>query len=484
MKRLTIIILALVACTAARAKLILPHYLSSDMVLQQQSDVEIWGTTDSGRPVKVKTSWDRKTYTAKPDTEGEWSVKVATPEAGGPYEISISDGSTLTLSNILIGEVWFCAGQSNMEMPVQGFDRQPVKGCTDVIARAKESTPIRMFLADRTPDGSDWLRQQSRVPESDCQGRWATNTPDNVAITSAAAYFFAKYVQEVLDVPVGVIVTTLGGSRIEPWMSREAIGPFGKDLSFLEDAGHRLDPWNEPTELYNAKVHPFQRFAIKGMLWYQGESNRDNAAEYEKLMPAMIADYRACWGVGDFPVYFVEIAPFVYEGGDGFSAARFREAQCRNWKDIPGSGMVSTVDIGNHNMIHPVDKQTLGMRLAWFALGQTYGRTGFGYASPVYRSMEIVPGKIYIEMDNVQDGPCPMWTPLKGFEIAGEDRVFHPAFAEVEESTCRLAVSSPEVPEPVAVRYAYHNVPEYSVYNVYGLPLVPFRTDDWPLEKR
>ena len=482
MKKLAIIILALVACFVAHAKVTLPHYLSSDMVLQQKSNVEIWGTTDSGRSVKVKTSWDKKTYSATPDSEGKWSLKVATPGAGGPYEIIISDGNAVKLSNVLVGEVWFCSGQSNMEMPVQGFDRQPVKGCVDVIARAKESTPIRMFLADRTSDGRDWLRQKSRVPEEDCEGRWVTNTPDNVAVTSAVAYFFAKYVQEVLEVPVGVIVSTLGGSRIEPWMSRRTIEPFGKDLSFLEDAGHNLDPWNEPTELYNAKVHPFQRFAIKGMLWYQGESNRDNAAEYEKLMPAMIADYRAGWGVGDFPVYFVEIAPFVYEGKDGFSAARFRETQCRNWKDIPNSGMVSTVDIGNYNMIHPIDKQTLGMRLAWFALGQTYGCTGFGYASPVYRSMEISGSKIYINMDNVQNGPCPMWTSLKGFEIAGEDRVFHPAFAEVEESTCRLAVSSPEVPQPVAVRYAYHNVPEYSVYNIYGLPLVPFRTDDWPVE--
>lgn len=482
MKRLAVIILAIVACTVARAKVTLPHYLSSDMVLQQKSNVEIWGTTDSGRSVKVKTSWDRKTYTAKPGAEGGWSVKVVTPEAGGPYEISISDGNTLTLSNILIGEVWFCSGQSNMEMPVQGFDRQPMEGCTDVIARAKASVPIRMFLMDRVPSGENWMRQSAAAPMDDCKGVWSVHSPEGVAVTSAAAYFFASYIQEVLEVPVGIIVSTLGGSRIEPWMSREAIEPFGRDLSFLEDKDRELDPWNDPTTLFNAKVSPLVRFPIRGMLWYQGESNRDNAEEYERLFPAMIADYRAKWGVGEFPVYFVEIAPYEYEGGDGYSAARFREAQCRNWRDTPNSGMVSTVDIGNYNFIHPVNKKDLGMRLAWLALGQTYGRTGFGYASPVYDSMEKVDGKIYINMKNVQNGPCPMWTSLKGFEIAGADRVFHPASAEVETSTCRLAVSSPEVPEPVAVRYAYHNVPEYSVYNIYGLPLVPFRTDDWPLQ--
>lgn len=481
MKRIALTILAFVACSFAQAKVTLPSYLSSDMVLQQQSDVEIWGTTNA-RAVKVSTSWDGKSYSAKTGQDGRWSVKVHTPDAGGPYDVRITDGDVTVLSNILVGEVWFCSGQSNMEMPVQGFDRQPMKGCTDVIAKAKVSVPIRMFLMDRVPSGENWMRQSSAVPIDDCKGVWSVHSPEGVAVTSATAYFFASYIQEVLEVPVGIIVSTLGGSRIEPWMSREAIEPFGRDLSFLNDKDRELDPWNDPTTLFNAKVSPLLKFPIRGMLWYQGESNRDNAEEYERLFPAMIADYRARWGVGEFPVYFVEIAPYEYEGNDGYSAARFRETQCRNWKDTPNSGMVSTVDIGNYNFIHPVNKKDLGMRLAWFALGQTYGRTGFGYASPVYDSMEKVDGKIYINMKNVQNGPCPMWTSLKGFEIAGADRVFHPAFAEVETSTCRLAVSSPEVPDPVAVRYAYHNVPEYSVYNIYGLPLVPFRTDNWPLE--
>jgi len=477
---LVILATALLCGTVADAKVAFPSLMASDMVLQQQSDVNIWGKTDSGKKVKVRTSWDGKSYVAVPDAEGNWIVKVHTPVAGGPYEIIVSDGTSVTLENILIGEVWFCSGQSNMEMPVQGFDRQPMRGCTDLIAKAKPSTQIRVFSADRCPGQVNWMRQSSKTPEDDLQGMWFTHTPEGVAVTSATAYYFATYINDVLGVPVGIIQSSWGGSRIEAWMSRESIEPFGKDLSHLDNDTEVKEPWNAPSMLFNAKVHPVLNYTIKGMLWYQGESNRDNAAEYEKLMPAMVADYRAKWGI-DFPIYFVEIAPFLYEGKDGTSAARFREAQMKNWREIPNSGMVSTVDIGNYNMIHPVNKKDVGTRLAWYALGQTYGQTGYGYASPVYKSMEIKDGKIYINMDNVQNGPCPMWTSLAGFEIAGDDRVFHPAFAEVEESTCRLAVSSKDVPNPVAVRYAYKNVPEYSVYNIYGLPLVPFRTDDWPL---
>lgn len=482
MKRILLALAAFVAAlTTVFAKVTLPAIWSSDMVLQQQSDVLLRGTTDRSRTVKVWTSWDGKTSPAKPSADGSWSVMLRTPAAGGPYEIRIDDGDVLTLGNLLVGEVWFCSGQSNMEMPVQGFDRQPVEGCLDVIARAKPSTPIRIFSMDRCPDGVNLMRQYNKHPQQDCKGMWLTHTPEGVAVASAAAYFFAAYLEEVLEVPVGIINSTWGGSRIEAWMSREAIAPFGRDLSFLDREEDIQAPWNAPTALFNAKVSPLLNFPIRGMLWYQGESNRDNAAEYERLMPAMIADYRAKWNVGEFPVYFVEIAPYAYEGNDGTSAARFREAQMKNWRDIPMSGMVSTVDIGMANSIHPVNKKTVGRRLAIYALGQTYGMKGFGYASPVYRSMEIAGGKIYINLDNAGNGPCPMWTSLKGFEIAGEDRVFHPAFAEVETSTCRLAVSSPDVPSPVAVRYAYRNVPEYSVYNIYGLPLVPFRTDDWPL---
>ena len=473
-KTIIALALCLICASAAQAKITLPRIMASDMVLQQQSEVNIWGKTDKNRTVKVTTSWNGKTYRVQPDADGNWMAKVSTPAAGGPYEVSISDGEEVKLTNILIGEVWFCCGQSNMEMPMGGFDRQPLVGTNNIIAKAKPSTPIRVFDMD-----NKWMHQYSKTPQEDCIGEWWTNTPEHVAATSAAAYYFAMYIQEVLNVPVGLIVSTWGGSRIEAWMSRECIEPFGKNLSILTNDKEVRNPTATPCVLYNAKINPLLNYNIKGMLWYQGESNRDNAAEYESLMPAFVSDLRARWNVGEFPVYFVEIAPYDYEGPDGTSAARFREAQSRNLRDIPNCGMATTVDAGVHNFIHPVNKEVVGERLALLALAKTYGKTGFGYAAPLYKSMDVIDGKVYLNFENAERGLCPMWTSLKGFEIAGEDRVFHPAFAEIETKSCRLAVSSKEVPNPVAVRYAYHNYPEISVYAINGLPVIPFRTDNW-----
>lgn len=469
--------MVLPAVVAAKVKL--PSVLADNMVLQQQTEVSLWGTARAKAPVTVKTSWNGRTYRARAGADGRWSLKVATPAASRTaHKITFSDGEPTVLGNILIGEVWFCSGQSNMEMPMRGFDRQPLQGTNDVIARAKPSTPVRMFVTDS--EKGAWVRQFSKKPQTDVKGAWLENTPDNVAVTSATAYYFARYVNDVLDVPVGIIVSTLGGSRIEPWMSREALSAFpGKDLSSLDNDAEVKNIHSSPCVLFNAKVAPLTPFTIRGFLWYQGESNRDNADEYARLMPAMVADWRARWGLGDLPFYYVEIAPFNYEGADKTSAARMREVQAACMKTIPNSGMASTIDIGNPVFIHPTDKATVGRRLAWWALAKTYGKTGFGYASPTYRSMEVKDGKIYINVDNSGNGLCPMWTSLKGFEIAGEDRVFHPAFAEIETKTCRLAVSSKDVPHPVAVRYAYKNTPEVSAYNIQGLPLLPFRTDNW-----
>ncbi|NDV81775.1 sialate O-acetylesterase [Bacteroides sp. 51] len=452
--------------------------LGDNMVLQQQTDVKLWGEAEKDRAITVKTSWDGKTYKSRTDNTGRWLLTVSTPAAGGPYEITISDGEALTLKNILIGEVWFCSGQSNMEMPMRGFDRQPMQGGNDVIAKAKAKTPIRMFIMD-SKDGR-WVRQFSKTPQTDCIGEWYENSPEHVAETSAVAHYFASYLQEVLEVPVGLIISSWGGSKVEAWMSREAISPFTNiDLSILDNDAEVKNPTATPCVLYNAKINPLTNFAIKGFLWYQGESNRDNADQYASLMPAFVKDLRNRWNVGDFPFYFVQIAPFNYEGADKTSAARLREVQTQNMKDIPNSGMVTTMDVGHPVFIHPVDKKTVGDRLAYWALGHTYGLKGFAYAPPIYKSMEKVDGKIYINFDHAPRGLCPMWTSLEGFEIAGEDRVFYPAFAEIETKSCRLAVSSDKVPEPVAVRYAYKNYIEPSIFSIQGIPVAPFRTDNW-----
>ncbi len=460
----------------------LPAILADGMVLQQQTDIKLWGDASANTNVTVIPSWNNQTYQCKSDNQGKWIISIPTPSAGGPYEITISDGKKTVLNNILIGEVWFCSGQSNMEMPVKGFDRQPVEGSVDAILKSNPKTPIRMFTTD-SEDGK-WVRQFSKKPETDCKGRWMENTPENIANTSAAAYFFARYVQEVLDIPVGLVISSWGGSIVECWMSREAIEPFKEiNLSILDNDEEIKNPTSTPCVLYNAKIAPLTNFAIKGFLWYQGESNRNNADLYKQLMPAFVKDLRSRWNVGEFPFYFVEIAPFNYEGADGISAAYLREVQQQNMKDIPNSGMVTTLDIGHPVFIHPMDKETVGKRLAYWALGKTYGIKGFEYAPPTYNSMEKVEGKIYINFNDAQRGIYPMWTDLDGFEIAGEDKVFYPAKAEIETKSCRLAVSSEKVPLPVAVRYAYKNYAEPSIFGLNGIPVAPFRTDDWELKK-
>ena len=212
-------------------------------------------------------------------------------------------------------------------------------------------------------------------------------------------------------------------------------------------------------------------------MWYQGESNRDNADLYQSLMPAFVADLRAKWGRGELPFYFVQIAPFNYEGADGTSAARLREVQLQNMKDISNSGMVTTMDVGHPVFIHPVDKETVGNRLAYWALAQTYGMKGFGYAPPVYKSMEIQENKIYINFDNAQRGLSPMWTSLKGFEIAGEDKVFYPAKATLQQNGKSVVLESPQVEIPIAARYNWADCPNGNLYSPSGVPVGPFRTD-------
>lgn len=477
-------IIALLSATAMAANVLaeiqLPAVIDSNMVLQRESDVKLWGKATPGKEVTVRPSWNNRKIKTKAASDSTWVVTVATPEAGGPYSIEFAEGkSTVTLDNVLIGEVWLCTGQSNMEQPLRGFDRQPVNGGNEVIARAKQTTPIRIFNADSK--NGEWIRQYSKTSQTEIRGQWYDNAPENVAETSAVAYYFAKYLQDVLEVPVGIMISTQGGSRIECWMPEGVLAKeFPKtDLSILHNDDAIKQPTSTPSVLWNAKINPLTNYGIRGFLWYQGESNRDNADIYDDLMASFVRTLRDGFGGGDdMPFYYVEIAPFVYDNRpDGESAAFLREAQARALDKIPNSAIVSTIDVGNPETIHPVNKAPVGQRLAWLALSNTYGLKGIASKSPRYVSHEIIDGKIYINVENAPRGLAPMWTSLEGFEIAGDDMVFHPAFAEIETKTCRLAVSSQDVPNPKHVRYAFHNYPKYSVYSSFGLPLLPFRTD-------
>lgn len=458
---------------ALSAKVVLPALVGDNMVLQQQSRVNLWGKTETAKTVIVKTSWDNRSYTVRTDKDGNWKVKVQTPVAGGPYEIIFNDGEVVRLKNVLIGEVWFCSGQSNMEMPMKGFDRQPVEGALDMILKAKETIPIRVFTVKH---------DCSTIPLDDCSGAWNTHTPENVAKASATAYFFAHYLNSILEVPVGIIVADWGGSKIQPWMPEETIRPYEKNLSHLGNTNvEKRDLHDKACTLYNAMVAPLTPYGIKGMLWYQGESNRTQADLYEELFPAFVSGMRGKFECGDFPFYYVQIAPFRYDGSNKKSAARFREVQAEAMNRIPNCGMAVTLDIGEENGIHPHKKAEVGKRLAYWALAKTYGKNPFSCSGPVYKSMQVEGRKVYLSFDHAPEGVAPLETPLEGFEVAGSDRKFYPAHAIVEAAKGMLSVSSDKVEKPVAVRYGYRNFIKGSLFDVYGNPASSFRTDDWEM---
>lgn len=455
------------------AKITLPHVFGNNMVLQQQTDAKFWGKADPSSKVTVRPSWDRKSaVTVMSDADGKWQASVPTPSAGGPYSIEISDGEKLVLENVLIGEVWFCSGQSNMEMPVKGFDSQPVEGSADVIMQADPSTDIRFCTVKKAT---------ALVPQEDCETEWMLNDPQSVAEASATAYFFAQYINKVLDVPVGLIISDWGGTAIEAWMDRETISSgFPEfDLSFIDRNEIQNNVWGTPVQLYNAMVAPVIPYTIKGWLWYQGEANIGRPEQYRKLMSAYAEMMRDRWGLGEMPFYFVQIAPFSYGDSRAYGAAYLREAQLQSWGDIPNSGMAVTMDIGDEYCIHPAKKQQVGQRLAQMALSQTYGKKGINPYSPVYRSWEVREGKIFVTFDKADGGLSPLGHVIEGFEVAGPDKVFYPAEAMVSSWNTVEVRCPAEVSEPAAVRYGFRNSAEVSLFSLYGIPASPFRTDSW-----
>jgi sialate O-acetylesterase len=477
MKKTTVLFCLVILPLLMQAKIKLPSILGDNMILQQQSDVKIWGKASINKKVKVSPSWTKETYSTKSDSVGNWLINIATPVAGGSYVIKITDGEELALKNILIGEVWFCSGQSNMEMPMKGFEFEPISGSSEVIASANESIPLRIFSTDFDENG--WSRQYNKKPQEDCKGQWLLNNPKNVASVSATAYYFAKHLQKTLNIPIGIVVSSWGGSNVESWLSEDTAKSFNLNLSFLSDEKMTTKIiQHQPCVLFNSKVAPLTNYKIKGMLWYQGEENRHNPEDYSKMLPAMVKDYRNRWKT-NFSFYYVEIAPYAYDNAEGLSAAYFREMQQKLMKVIPNSGMVSTIDIGSRDFIHPTDKEDVGKRLAYWTLAKDYGISNIGYCTPSYKSIEIREGKAFIEFENINGKVHPINQALESFEIAGDDKVFYPAEAIVDLKNKQLTVWSERVLKPVAVRYAFHNYAKASLFDRYGLPVAPFRTDNW-----
>ena len=469
MKRLTLFTaLAFVIVTGGQAKVKLPSILADQMVLQQQEKVKLWGSSDRKGKLDITTSWNGQTYQTSISSDGKWEVLVETGKAGGPYRITFDDGDRTQLEDIYLGEVWLCSGQSNMEMPVKGFMGQPVEGSTETIANATPTVPIRMFTVGRTP---------SKTPQEDCSGNWTPNTPEAAANFSATAYFFGLQLHRSLHVPIGLINSSWGGSSIQAWMTPEALRPYPEiSQKHLTDQTKVKHPHLSAAMLYNGMIHPIKEFAFKGVIWYQGESNRENPTQYEALFQDFVKDWRTQFKNDALPLYYVQIAPHAYEDKDATGTALLRQAQYNCETKIPHVGMAVTMDIGNETCIHPAQKKEVGNRLAYLALAQTYGIKGIPAQSPRYASHEIKGNKIILSFDRAPMGVTSFYKPLKCFEIAGKDGNYHPAKARIVNRN-RVEVWSEDVQEPASVRYAFRNFAVGDLFGVNGLPVSSFTTE-------
>ncbi|WP_407430319.1 sialate O-acetylesterase [Arcticibacter sp.] len=644
------IMLPLLLSANLQAKVKLPSVFGDNMVFQQKTEAAVWGKTDPGKTVELVPGWNKKTYTGKADEKGNWKITMPTPSHGGPYTLQISDGEPLTLNNVLVGEVWVCSGQSNMEMPLAGWGR--INNYQQEIDAA--SYPhIRLLQVEH---------QTSMTPQEDAQvweGGWQACSPASIANFSSVAYFFARDIYKKKGVPIGLIHTSWGGTIAEAWTSggalkkmadfrdmvvqmenapqnpndkpfkqqmeewessvktrdagfeggsaiwaasvfdaaawkkmtipgfweRSALPNFdgvvwfrkkisipaswaGKELkinlgviddddityfngkeigatqgynkprvytvpaaavkggeavitvrvfdfageggfssdkntvALIGDNGQRISldgDWqfkegfnlkdvpampvsnegpNRPTVLYNAMIHPFIQFAIRGAIWYQGESNAGRAYQYRELFPLMISDWRDKWGRGDFPFYFVQLANFmkVNDQPEATGWAALREAQLQTLS-LPNTGMAVSIDIGDGEDIHPKNKQDVGGRLALIALANTYGEKT-AYSGPLLKSSEAKGKEMVLRFTHAEGGLRTRdGKPLAGFAVAGEDQKFYWADAQIRGN--QIVVSSPQVAKPVAVRYAWANNPVCNLVNGAGLPASPFRTDSW-----
>jgi sialate O-acetylesterase len=443
----------------------LPSIIGSHMVLQQKSSVAIWGWAKAGTVVTIKPGWMANASQATVNSDGTWKIKLITPEAGGPFEISIKSDTTIILKDILIGEVWVCSGQSNMEMPVAGNPSQPVNGSIDYIAHGNNKN-IRLFTVKQAI---------SAKPLNNCGGEWNVSSSSNVANFSAVAYFFGQYLQETLGIPVGLISTSWGGTPVQSWTDDITMTNEFKEFDLSALNTEQIFEPSTPTVLFNSMIHPLLNFTIRGAIWYQGEANISNPDQYTKLFPAMIRGWRKLWNQGEFPFYYVQIAPFKYS--PEINSSFLRESQLKTMQTIPNTGMAVTMDIGEYECIHPAEKIPVGKRLAYWALAKTYGMDGLSYSGPIYKEMEVNKNKAILVFDYAENGLSSFGKELKGFVIAGDDKQFYPAKAVISENS--LEVWSDDVKNPVAVRYCWENYAVGTLFNTAGLPASSFRSDHW-----
>jgi sialate O-acetylesterase len=477
MKKTIILILITILSTSAvvAQELTVADIFTDNMVLQRKTQVPVWGTAKPGVKIGISVSWSNVLYTATAGKDGRWKALVSTPEAGGPYMITIGTEKTITIRDVYTGEVWLASGQSNMSMPLKGYYCQPVIGSNEAILASRG----RHIHFINIPVLSAYK------PMEHFKAQWTVASPETAGDCTAVGWFFADFIQKHLDIPVGIINASYGGSTVEAWMSQAACQ---KNPGIaIPPASDETSNWlnNVPTVLFNGMINPVAGYSIRGVIWYQGESNVFNVTKYTSYFSSMVEDWRRIWNEGDFPVYYAQIAPYEYKEWNFFKpeypeiSTYIREAQLECTSVIPNSGMAVLMDVGEPYQIHPPRKKEAGERLGLLALAKTYGFKGFEAESPQFDSMRIDGDKAIIYFKNQFNGLTSYGKPLEEFEIAGDNQVFLKADVYIDDKNGSVVVSSHLVNKPVAVRYAFKNYAKAELFGTGGLPVSSFRTDRW-----
>jgi len=454
------------------------------MVLQQNSRVKLWGWTKPNHKVSLKGSWNGKRVKTMADENGRFEAILET-QAGNfiPQTIEVNDGDKLIIRDVLIGEVWLCSGQSNMEMPLHGFGSCPVENSAEYIAEAgKYSGKLHLNFVSWSP---------SPEPAETVTALWQDCTPLSARDFCAIGYFFGIRLVETLNVPVGIINSSLGATRVEGWTPREITEKYpGENLeSDAVKNCNKVKPGRNverslPTVFYNGMIHPLEGYTLKGFLWYQGEANVNDPNNYCDRFINMVQAWRDRWGQGVLPFYYVEICPYDYFWAKNKQTAPLlREAQYKAQNMIPNMGMVCTNDLVKdyeYWAIHPCMKKEVGDRLCYWALGQTYCIAGIDFRYPEYQSMEVKGDQVILTFKNAESG-FSRRVGIEGFEVAGSDSVWHKATDIRVYDEEKVTVKCTDVKEPIAVRYCFQSWLLGNLKGNSGLPIIPFRTDNWPL---
>lgn len=472
--------------TYAAGDVFLPSIFGDHMVIQRNAELTIWGQAKPYETVKISNTWNKETPSVLVTREGYWSLKLHTPDAGGPYSITVQGYNTIVINDVLVGEVWLASGQSNMEFTSQWihnfakdirdgkmtktFDPDKAEAEIDAEIQAADHPQIRFFTVAQI---------QGKTPQNDVKGQWVVCTPETMKNFSLAAYYFGRRLNAELEVPVGLINSSWGGTPADVWTPADAMLSDPVLAKFAKERDKETWGPYAPGVLYNAMISPLAPFKIAGMIWNQGEENvGENRGDliYDRLFSTMVKCWRTQWGY-DFPVFYVQLPPYRYDSANPAAnrGAVLRDQQRKSLDLIPNSAMIVISDIAEVDNIHPIDKVTVGERLAVWALNRVYHVTDEIPCGPLYKSMTIEGGAIRITFDYAEGLKSADGQPLNDFEIAGTDNVYHPATATIDNET--VVVKSSEVKEPKNVRFAWTNISIPNLESETGLPASTFTTE-------